>query len=71
MIDPIKSIKRWQLAALGMVLLVGIGTAYGTYAALGESEETTLNGDQQLVPVTRGDLINDVSISPNPPKDGV
>ena len=61
--DGIKVIKSWQVAVLVAILLGGIGAAYGAYAVLNGSGETALNGDQQVIPVTRGDLINDISIN--------
>ena len=63
MIEALRSITLWQIGVLVAVLIGGAGAAYGVYAMLVESEESVLQADQQLVPVTRGDLVNDVSVN--------
>ena len=63
MIEALKFIKLWQIGVLVTVLLGGAGAAYGAYVTLFGPEESALQEDQQLVPVTRGDLVNDVSVN--------
>jgi RND family efflux transporter MFP subunit len=58
-----RSIRPWQIAVLIVVLLgAGAGT-YLLYSSLTGSESTELEEDQQLIPVQRGDLVKEVSIS--------
>ena len=47
------------------VVLAGAGGTYGAYVLVSDSEQVGLAEDQQLVPVQRGDLINEVSVSGN------
>ena len=63
MIDVIRTIKLWQVGVLLAVLVVGIGTAYGAYAVVTRSDQADVGEDQQLIPVTRGDLVNEVSVN--------
>ena len=58
-----RSIRPWQVIVLIVVLLgAGVGT-YAIYSSLTGSESTELEEDQQLIPVQRGDLVKEVSIS--------
>ena len=58
-----RSIRPWQIIVLIVVLLgAGVGT-YAIYSSLTGSESTELEEDQQLIPVQRGDLVKEVSIS--------
>ena len=58
-----RSIRRWQIIVLIVVLLgAGAGT-YLVYSSLTGTESTELEEDQQLIPVQRGDLVKEVSIS--------
>ena len=61
--DAIKSLKLWQIAVLAAVLFGGIGGAYGGYALIGDSDGTSLAENQQLIPVQRDNLVNQVSVS--------
>ena len=63
MIDTIKSVKPWQTIALVAVLMIGIGASYAVYAVVTRSDEADLGENQRLIPVTRGDLVNEVSIN--------
>ena len=59
----LKSIRPWQIIVLVLVLLgAGAGT-YVAYSSLTASESAELEEDQQLIPVQRGDLVKEVSIS--------
>ena len=59
----LKALKFWQLLA---VVIVFVGTGGGVYAAYTfttDSDSGGLEENQQLVPVQRGNLVNDISIS--------
>ena len=62
-IEAIQSIRVWQVAVLVVVILAGAGSAYGAFRVVSDSDEVDLAENQQLVPVQRGDLVNEVSIS--------
>ena len=63
MTEAMRAIKIWQIGALVVVLFVGMGAAYGAYAIVTRSDQPDLAEDQQLIPVTKGDLVNDVSVN--------
>ena len=63
MSEAIRAIRLWQIGVLVGVLVIGTGLAYGAYSILTRSDQTGVGEDQQLVPVTRGDLVNDVSVN--------
>ena len=63
MAEAFRGIRGWQIAALFAVVLVGLGAVYGGYAVLNTSESADLAEDQQLIPVTLGDLVNEVAIN--------
>ena len=63
MIDAIRSIRAWQIGVLVAVLAGGIGATYGVYSIVSSSGQVVLDEAQQMVPVTLGDLVNDVSIN--------
>ncbi|MDP7578642.1 MAG: HlyD family efflux transporter periplasmic adaptor subunit [SAR202 cluster bacterium] len=53
-----------KIGVLFAVLVLGVGIAYGTYTvAFDRPGDTGISEDEQLIPVTRGDLVNDVSVS--------
>ncbi|MDP6452873.1 MAG: efflux RND transporter periplasmic adaptor subunit [SAR202 cluster bacterium] len=55
--------KGWQIGVLvGVVVAVAAGT-YGAITFIGDSGETNLEADEQLIPVQLGDLINEVSVN--------
>ena len=59
--DALKTLKLWQL---GILLVILVGTAigsYGVYTMVNGSDQARLEDDQQLIPVQRGSLINQVS----------
>ena len=59
----LESMKSWRLwAVVVIVVAVGVGGyyAYTTWSDSGSEEEAA---QTQLVPVTRGDLVNDVSVT--------
>ena len=59
----LRAIKPWQLAVV-LVLVVGTaGAVYVGYTYVSEPETEVLGVDQQLIPVQRGDLVNDVSVN--------
>ncbi|MCH7481652.1 MAG: HlyD family efflux transporter periplasmic adaptor subunit [Chloroflexi bacterium] len=55
----LKTIKLWQLVAIGAIVLGGAG--YGVYASVIQDDGDALSEDQQVIPVQLGDLINLVS----------
>ena len=61
--DAIRGIKAWQMGVLVAVSLLGAGGAYAAYSLVTGSDQPDLEEDQQLVPVTRGDLVNQVSVN--------
>ena len=63
MMDAMRTLKVWQVATLVMVLVAMGGGTFGGYAVLQDDNGGNLAEDQSLIPVQRGDLVNDVSIS--------
>ena len=55
-------IKSWQVWAVVILVALGAGGYYGFNAWTDSSSETD-TAQTQLVPVTRGDLVNDVSVT--------
>ena len=56
-------LRRWQVIALVIVLVVIAAGALFTYRNATSSENANLEEDQQLVAVRRGDLVNEISVS--------
>ena len=56
-------IQRWQMWTLVIVALIAAIGTYGSYQYLNRVPGQETEGELQLVPVQRGDLINDVSIN--------
>jgi RND family efflux transporter MFP subunit len=63
MMDAMRTLKLWQVATLVIVLVAMGGGTFGVYAVLQDDNGGNLAEDQSLIPVQRGDLVNDVSIS--------
>ena len=63
MMDALRTLKMWQMATLVVVLVAMGGGTYGGYALLRDGDGGALEEDQSIIPVQRGDLVNDVSIS--------
>ena len=63
MLEAIKSIKAWQVAVLALATMAALGATYGGYLLLNGTDGAELSEDQQLIPVQRGDLVNEVSIN--------
>ena len=61
--DNLRAIRAWQIVVLVAVPLIVAGTVYGAYTWATREADDGLAEDQQLIPVQRGDLVNDVSIS--------
>ena len=60
----VNGLKAWQIGVLAAVLIVGAGIAYGAYVfVIDGPDDTGLSGGEQLIPVSRGDLVNEVSVS--------
>ena len=67
MLQPLRTLRTlhpWQIAVLAALLLGAGGTAIGLYLSTSDGESTLEEG-QQIVPISRGDLVNDVSLSGN------
>ena len=56
-------LRRWQVIALVIVLVVIAAGAFVTYRSATNTEVGQLEEDQQLVTVRRGDLVNEISVS--------
>ncbi len=63
MMDALRTLKMWQLATLVIVLVAMGGGTFGGYILLRDGDGGALEEDQSIIPVQRGDLVNDVSIS--------
>ena len=59
----LRSLKLWQIAIIVVVLLVVALGAFRFLSGGGSSDSANIQEDQQLVPVRRGDLIKQISIS--------
>ena len=53
----------WQAAVVALALVIGVGGVWGAYNLVGGSDAVDLTENEQVIPVTMGDLINDVSIN--------
>ena len=60
---PVSSLRPWQILILIVALLGAGGGTFGVYLMVTRSGATELEENQQIVPVQRGDLINQISIS--------
>lgn len=60
--EVLKSIKPWQIGALIVILLGAFGGTAGVYLLVSGDDSVDLSANQQLIPVQRGDLVNDISI---------
>ena len=60
-LNPIKSLKLWQVSLLAGVLLVAGGAAYTAYARSTSADDGALGENQQLFNVAYGDLVSQVS----------
>jgi RND family efflux transporter MFP subunit len=63
MLEAIRDVRPWQIAAIVIVLLAAGGGTYGGLRLLQDNGGEALELDQQLIPVQRGDLVNEVSIN--------
>ena len=63
LLDTFKTLKPWQIGVLAAALAGAVGATYGVYTVVTDSGSDGLAENQQLIPVTRGDLVNDVSIN--------
>ena len=59
----LRSLKLWQIAIIVVVILVVAVGAFRFLSGGGGSDSANIEEDQQLVPVRRGDLIKQISIS--------
>ncbi|MDP6300671.1 MAG: efflux RND transporter periplasmic adaptor subunit [SAR202 cluster bacterium] len=56
-------LQPWQIGVLAAVLIIGFGGMFGVYALLTGEDAADLETDQQLIPVQRGNLVNEVSVN--------
>ena len=63
MFDALRTIRAWQAALLAVVVVTMLGATYGGYLLATRDGGGELAEDQQLIPVQRGDLVNEVSVS--------
>ena len=63
MLEGLREIRAWQVGVLVAVVMAGIGAAVGVFVLVDRSGDTSLAEGQQLIPVTTGDLVNDISIN--------
>jgi len=59
----LRALRVWQILLLVAVPIIAAGITYGTYTATTGNGGDGLAGDQQLIPVQRGDLVNEVSVN--------
>ncbi|MBI4338907.1 MAG: efflux RND transporter periplasmic adaptor subunit [Chloroflexi bacterium] len=58
-----RSLRVWHLAALALVAVVSAGGGYWAYTTVSAAGQPSLAKSQQLIPVTLGNLVNQVSTS--------
>ena len=56
-----RALKPWQIGVLVTILVGAAGATFGVYSLVSGSGEASLAGNQQLIPVQRGNLVNQVS----------
>ena len=59
----LESLRSWKLWVGVVVLIAVVGGGYYGYGVWTDSSAEEEEGQTQLVPVTRGDLVNDVSVT--------
>jgi RND family efflux transporter MFP subunit len=59
-LEPMKSLRLW---AIVVIVIVVAGGGYYGFTSLGDSGVENATSETQLVPVTRGDLVNDISVN--------
>ena len=59
----LRAIRPWQLAVVLVLVLGTAGAVYIGYTYVTKPATEVLGVDQQLIPVQRGDLVNDVSVN--------
>lgn len=63
LVGGLRLLKPWQIGVLVVVALAAFGVTYGVYALVKDSGGAGISSDQQLIPVQRGNLVNQVSIN--------
>ena len=63
MFDVLRTVKGWQVAVLAALIVAALGGTYGGYLLVDRDGDAVLGQDQQLIPVQRGDLVNEVSVN--------
>lgn len=62
-VEALKSLRAWQIGALFALLFAAVAATFGVYTLIGGSGGVTLDENQQLIPVSFGDLVNEVSVN--------
>ena len=62
-INTLRALSVLQRGVLIVLLIVAAGAVYGVYFWSSESSQDALEENQQLIPVTTGNLVDEVSIS--------
>ncbi len=63
LINAVKALRLWQIAALVIVFLGSAGATYGAYYQGANGVQAELTEGQQVLPVRLGNLVNQVSTS--------
>ena len=63
LLTSLRKLKLWQAGMLLIVLVGSVWATYIVYTLITSSGDVDLMDNQQLIPVQRGDLVNEVSIS--------
>jgi hypothetical protein len=63
MFEALRNVRAWQAGLVVLVIIATLGATYGGYLLTTRDGDDDLGEDQQLIPVQRGDLINEVSVS--------
>ncbi len=61
LMDAFKALKLWQIGVMVALLAGTFGVTYGVYVLVNDSGGAGLAENQQLIPLQRGDLVNQVS----------
>ncbi len=61
--DILERMKSWRLWAVVVIVVAVIGGGYFTFTSLSSSSDEQEEAQTQLVPVTRGNLVNDISVT--------
>jgi len=63
LINAVKSLKRWQIITLAIVVVGSFAVTYGSYAMAARPSQADLQANQRLVPARFGKLTKQVSVN--------